>query len=232
MIVLSINSGTPCILSKLNLNWLLYRQQPLYGQAMTPFQRLRPPHYYDGVMWPRVAFDGGPLASARDISNGFPNRESPNGQFTALLMAFGQFLDHDVAFTPMHGDENLPNGMSCCSENGTLNNEIFDKPSVCFPIKVRPDDPVHGGRQCMNLVRSLTTPRLDCYPSYAEQMNQITHWIDASSIYGSSDEVAKTLRTGSKGLLKVQQGELGHPVRLHVVTITSRLVGSPCIWSQ
>ena len=32
-------------------------------------------------------------------------------------------------------------------------------------------------------------------------MNQITHWIDASNIYGSTDKEAKLLRTLSNGLL-------------------------------
>ena len=33
-------------------------------------------------------------------------------------------------------------------------------------------------------------------------MNQITHWLDMSSIYGSSDSEAAELREGSGGLLK------------------------------
>ena len=32
-------------------------------------------------------------------------------------------------------------------------------------------------------------------------MNQITHWIDASNIYGSTDQEAKLLRTFDNGLL-------------------------------
>ena len=32
-------------------------------------------------------------------------------------------------------------------------------------------------------------------------MNQLTHWIDASNIYGSTDEEAKLFRTFSNGLL-------------------------------
>jgi hypothetical protein len=36
-------------------------------------------------------------------------------------------------------------------------------------------------------------------------MNQITHWLDGSNIYGSSENAAKQLRTFSGGKLKVTQ---------------------------
>ena len=34
-------------------------------------------------------------------------------------------------------------------------------------------------------------------------MNQLTHWLDASNVYGSDDHEAKLLRSGSGGKLKV-----------------------------
>ena len=33
-------------------------------------------------------------------------------------------------------------------------------------------------------------------------MNQITHWLDGSNIYGSGESTAKLLRLGSRGLLR------------------------------
>ena len=35
-------------------------------------------------------------------------------------------------------------------------------------------------------------------------MNQITHWLDNSNVYGSTDDVARNLRTLSGGLLKTE----------------------------
>jgi hypothetical protein len=35
-------------------------------------------------------------------------------------------------------------------------------------------------------------------------MNQITHWLDGSNIYGSDERKSRDLRLGSRGLLKFQ----------------------------
>ena len=40
-------------------------------------------------------------------------------------------------------------------------------------------------------------------------MNQITHWLDASNIYGSSDKVSLQLRQLRGGQLKVTEGPRG-----------------------
>ena len=43
-------------------------------------------------------------------------------------------------------------------------------------------------------------------------MNQITHWLDASNIYGSSEHETEMLRQGTLGLLKttIKPGTRGH----------------------
>ena len=43
-----------------------------------------------------------------------------------------------------------------------------------------------GKRLCMNFVRSQACLKLDCEPGPLQQINQITHWLDGSGIYGSS----------------------------------------------
>ena len=54
----------------------------------------------------------------------------------------------------------------------------------------------------MNFARSLSSPGLKCELSTREQLNQITHWIDGSNIYGSTVEDAMYLRD-SRGKLKI-----------------------------
>ena len=45
-------------------------------------------------------------------------------------------------------------------------------------------------------------PDMDCHAGPRETINQITHWLDSSNIYGSSDETANDLRAHKNGLLK------------------------------
>ena len=46
-------------------------------------------------------------------------------------------------------------------------------------------------------------PNLDCNPGQKEQVNQITHWLDTSNVYGSQDAIANQLRSNSSGLMNV-----------------------------
>ena len=74
---------------------------------------------------------------------------------------------------------------------------------LCFPIRVEPNDPIFRGRNhCINIVRSMSSPYIDCQPGPREQLNQITHWLDASNVYGSSQNVSQSLRSFNGGLLK------------------------------
>ena len=95
----------------------------------------------------------------------------------------------------------------CCDEEGDIRD--FSKNSeTCFPIKLEPDDTLGKSetgqrRQCLNFVRSVGAPDLDCCPSSIQQSNQITHWLDASNVYGSNEDVTKRLRALKDGLLDV-----------------------------
>jgi peroxidase len=74
-----------------------------YGQALTPVQRILPNAYADQLILPRRASNRGPLPSARLVSNTVTTKdaESPSRVNTALLMAVGQFIDHDLTHVPM-----------------------------------------------------------------------------------------------------------------------------------
>ena len=59
-------------------------------------------------------------------------------------------------------------------------------------------------------LRSMIAPRTECRMGYADQMNQLTHFIDASHIYGPSTAVADSLRQFVGGLLKISKIESIH----------------------
>merc|ERR1719411_858857 len=82
--------------------------------------------------------------------------------------------------------------------------------SFCDPIPVLSSDPFFRGRSsCMNLVRSVPAPALDCSIRYREQVNQLTAWLDLSQVYGSDIEEQRDLRARGGGLLLTSRGPDG-----------------------
>ncbi|XP_054015508.1 uncharacterized protein LOC128896281 isoform X1 [Hylaeus anthracinus] len=168
-----------------------------WGATMTPFRRVLPPSYSDGVEAPRKALSGSELPSAREVSLKV-HRPSPssNPDFTVMLAVYGQFLDHDITATAISQGVN-GSSISCCP------------PSVghpeCFPVPVASGDPVFDvtGRTCMEFVRSAGAPQCKIGPR--QQLNQVTAFIDGSAIYGSDVSMARDLREFSGGRLRMQR---------------------------
>ena len=93
--------------------------------------------------------------------------------------------------------------IECCEGTGDVNDEDKATSLLCFPIEVPISDTAITAR-CLNFVRSVPSPNLECSGSPIEQLNQITHWLDNSNVYGSLPEVAKSVRSNQDGLLKVK----------------------------
>ncbi len=95
---------------------------------------------------------------------------------------------------------------------------------MCIPIRVPDDDPFWGPkkRRCLGLTRSIASPGLLCELEFRQQvkshviitcralmprlvdyvqMNQVTHWLDLSLIYGSGEYLANALREKRGGLM-------------------------------
>ncbi len=144
---------------------------------------------------PRRSADGiRELPSARQISTVLTRESNAvDSLHTVLVMQMGQFVDHDITHTPNPGS-------SCCGRDGSFPRQ-FD-PEKCFPIQIPADDRFwKGKKRCMSFARSLASPGLKCSLEFRQQMNQITHWLDGSNIYGSSKKNANQLRTGKGGRL-------------------------------
>ncbi|XP_046445457.1 chorion peroxidase-like [Daphnia pulex] len=179
-------------------------RQPSWGSALSPLERLAPPEYDDGIWEPKIRKFGQELPSVRVVRSVLVTDENhPKVDMTHMLMQWGQFLDHDMIHVPVFRTANRSNIECCTREGGTIPPEM--RHPHCFPIDIPINDPFYGPRgvRCLNFVRSMIAPRLDCRVGYAEQMNQLTHFIDASHIYGPSPDIASSLREFVGGLLKI-----------------------------
>ncbi|XP_071090814.1 salivary peroxidase/catechol oxidase-like [Haliotis cracherodii] len=186
-----------------------------WGMASIPMRRWLYPAYDDGVSTPRqLATSGAPnhLPSARTVSTTVhtPSTDSDlSDDYTHMLMQWGQFLDHDITSTPTQqltqpGNPYLTS-VACCRNSfpdGGVSQADLDARPQCFPIQVLQPDR-NFTFDCMNFVRSVQVENANCTVAPVEQLNQITAYIDASQVYGSSQEEQNKLRTFVDGLLKV-----------------------------
>ena len=154
---------------------------------------------------PERLYNGYHVPSARQVSLSISSTETTTDdeEHTHMLMQWGQFLDHDITFTPMAVSyARFSDGRNC--------NETCDNQSPCFPIPVSPSDPRITSHRCIGVTRSSaicgsgSTSVFYNKVLHREQLNQITAFIDASNVYGSSDEEARNLRDfrSNRGMLR------------------------------
>ncbi|XP_025408382.1 peroxidase-like isoform X2 [Sipha flava] len=173
---------------------------PTWGSSNTPFIRLVGAHYSDGISKLRISSDGKSLPSARKIQVQLflykqTNIPDINNQ---LLMQWGQFVAHDVSILEID-----VNGEDCCS----YQNQLSVSKACEAIIKIPMDDPVYSkyNKTCMEFTRAMTSINYSCSLQSSEPstfMNDATHYIDGSQIYGSDDHTASTLRSYTNGKMK------------------------------
>ncbi|KAK2184613.1 hypothetical protein NP493_258g05028 [Ridgeia piscesae] len=187
---------------------------PLRGSSNKPLARLLPPLYGDGIAFPRLATSGSLLPSARLVSATIHwDRNNPHHIYTLVLMSVGQFIDHDISRTAVvtlevddggYGEEmeDVDCGYDGCQTNGLEN-------QACLPIPIPYNDTVFGGghKPCLMFVRSQQVPSAyTCQLSPPEQLNQVTSYLDASQVYGSTKKETMKLRdlqNPSRGRLRM-----------------------------
>ncbi|XP_077991222.1 peroxidasin homolog [Glandiceps talaboti] len=175
-------------------------QHPMWGSALAPFNRLLKPIYENGfntpVGWnqtqlynnyqkPSARLVSLHVASSRDITE--------HKKFTHMLMQWGQFVDHDLDFAVLSPSKvQFIDGVKC--------DETCENQPPCFPIPIPEGDPRITRRRCMEFTRSSAVCGSGSTSVFfntvmpREQINQITSYIDASNIYGSSKSLANLLR--------------------------------------
>ncbi len=163
-------------------------KNPQMNQVGVQLIRLADPAYTDGIS----SFAGEGRPNPRDISNivnaqdkSIPNSDSA----TNFVWLWGQFMDHDITFSDESRAEpaniEIPVGDDIFDPESTGMARMFFNRAI--------HDPATG--------TSTDNPR--------QQLNKITGWIDASTVYGSDAERANALRTNDRsGKLKISPGNL------------------------
>ncbi|NWY59126.1 PERM Myeloperoxidase, partial [Chionis minor] len=184
------------------------RRNPSLGASNRALVRWLPAEYEDGVSLPRgwtegKHFSGFLVPLVRKVSNDIvrfpPEQLRMDQQRSLMFMQWGQFIDHDLDFSPDTPARVTFSGKEDCDTSCV-------KQPPCFPIKIPPDDPrIKNTRDCLPFFRSASA----CTSGRAirDQINALTSFLDGSVVYGSEVPLANKLRdqTNQLGLLAVNQ---------------------------
>uniref|UniRef100_A0A8C9NCJ5 Thyroid peroxidase n=1 Tax=Serinus canaria TaxID=9135 RepID=A0A8C9NCJ5_SERCA len=181
------------------------REHPRWGASNTALARWLPAAYEDGLSQPRgwdpsVRYNGFQLPSVREVTRKIihaPNEAvTEDSLYSDIIMVWGQYIDHDIAFTPQSTSRTtFLSGMEC--------QMTCEKQNPCFPIK-----------DCLPFYRSSpacgTGDHAILFGNISmlntrQQINGLTSFLDASTVYGSTPAVENKLRnlTSKEGLLRV-----------------------------
>lgn len=160
-------------------------ENPELGSTHTQLRRLVDSDYADGISEPA----GEDRASPREISNVVAAQSESvlsERRLSDITWQWGQFLDHDIDL----------------SAEGDV--EAFD---IAVPVGDPLFDPAGTGEQVISFTRSGVDEGTGV-DSPAEQVNEITAFIDGSQVYGSDEATAASLRAFEGGRLLTSEGDL------------------------
>jgi len=185
---------------------------PHWGTTNSPLVRWLPAQYENTFNSPRGweegrLYNGFPLPLVRRVSNDVVavlNEDVTNDpDYSHLMVVWGQYIDHDMSFTPQSLSTSTFQGLTNCRE--TCENE-----PPCFPMVVPDDDPRVTTRRCIPFFRSSAvcgsgdTSSLTGRIIPREQLSTINSFVDGSALYGNSESSNLELRnlTTEDGLMK------------------------------
>ncbi|NP_001164313.1 peroxidase precursor [Tribolium castaneum] len=173
------------------------------GAAYTAYRRLLHAEYLDGVQEPRRAVNKKLLPSARLVSSTLiKGNDESHSDLTQAVAQWSEFIEHDLSHTATSKMVHSDSTIECCASSGNHLSPRYIHP-FCAPISVPSDDRYYAqhGLDCMTYVRSVPAFRHDCTFGPLEQVNQATHFLDFSQIYGTTLKKAAILRTYDEGQL-------------------------------
>lgn len=178
------------------------------GKSFTVYKRILPPRYLDGIKEPRRSVTKRPLPSSRLVSVKVFEDMPVLKKLTAAVNIWTQFVEHDLAHTAMTKAVHTGKPIECCRNDGGTNNPRYLHP-YCFPVEIFFEDDYYSRKDvsCLSYVRSIPGINSDCMFGPMQQLNQATHFLDASQIYGPLERITYNLRTLNNGKLAVHKVE-------------------------
>ncbi|XP_055341681.1 peroxidase-like [Paramacrobiotus metropolitanus] len=185
---------------------------PSWGNRTQPYSRITARTYADGKDIPRlfsVVPEHGekvPLPNPRLISVAISqSKPIPHPAANLLMPFFGQLITHDLSLTPSFQVNNRQ--PDCCVINADC------QVSECFQFSIPPYDPFYSrfNITCHQFARSLPSKDARCRYGVREQFTTVTHWLDASPVYGSTEQQALAIRNYYKGQLSFRDVHTGIP---------------------
>ncbi|KAF0287245.1 Chorion peroxidase [Amphibalanus amphitrite] len=165
-------------------------EHPFLGRALTGLGRLANATFEDGLYFsPRsLGAEGSPLPAADAVGSlvAAQLHSEPLGDWASTV---SEYLSLDLArIAPFR----LASGREpdCCSE----------RHPACLPLHV--DD------RCVSFVRALPASALDCVMRPAAPLSAASSYLDLETLYGSSEEAGRRLRTFRGGRLRADRGLL------------------------
>lgn len=188
--------------------------RPSWGATFSTLVRLLPARYADGISRPRVSTGGSPLPSGRSVSQTLTTLRDRTGssddpRVTLMLMQWGQLVDHDVSLTTLSVSRSgFP--PKCCRP--LMSPE--DVHPECMAIAVSWRDRFYRkfDATCMEFSRSAPAAKRGCRLGARDHTNQVTAFIDASTVYGSTAEETDQLRSFRKGMLRTLDTKWSKPL--------------------
>ncbi|KAL3041815.1 hypothetical protein OYC64_019902 [Pagothenia borchgrevinki] len=191
-------------------------KNPRLGSSNTPLARWLPAEYDDAISQPKGRdrtrrFNNFLLPLVRQVSNNILSTTDAgvvnDREYPHMVTTFGQWSAHDLTLTPFSPSiRSFSNGINC--------DESCELTEPCIPIPIPPGDPRFptGRNSCIPAFRSApvcgsgySVYNFGGEPKKREQINSLTAFLDLSQVYGSEEQLAKSLRDPDSdgGLLRV-----------------------------
>lgn len=166
------------------------QESPDLGSIGSKFLRLQPANSGKDGFAPRESSNGDKsLPSARNAAETI-RKHLKKPPVTGIFGDWAHFIQRDTFSIP---ESPLSESVDCCKT------EAED----CFPIQVDEKDPLYKEITCIDFKRSA---RAQAILGHRESMSLVSTYLDATPVYGPTNEVAFTKKTGYFGYLNGPEG--------------------------